>query len=492
MLLRRVGNALVNLVKAPGRIKEIHENLVLLADVRSLKDAVHAHHEQTRWAEYFSEVAAVNSATLLRQSAAVSAPYRVLFIIHHIGACSSILPLIRRLSTDPDFEVVVASIIPKFRGYDGAETHLIDEELDRLEVSHVRLPFPHVHRSLRIIEGLAPDLVFRQSQWEGDYDDAFRMPSLDFTRMCYIPYETMNLLTVVAGPTTDSALTSQLHSVAWRVYWANELTMRESEALMGHDMPNYVVAGHPKQQYIREATPWWPIEPSGRVDGRVLWSAHHSVDDGWTNFGLFPEMTRGMMQWVRTHKTIQVCLMIHPLLRPVLDDGKCPQMSKAEADAWFKEWDRLPNTSVYVGADYAGLFKESDAMITDGISMLLEYQIANKPIVFVERQGHRPFNELGNITMKGVHRVAKIDQAIALVKTWLAGETDELAAAQHDVVARLFAHEDATDRIVTDMKAGLAALAVAPQSVTPPAIMSQTVTTEMITSQTVTDQVVAS
>ncbi len=302
-----------------------------------------------------------------------------------------------------------------------------------------------------------------EEPWEDDYDDAFRIPSLDFTRLCYIPYETMNPLTVVGGPTRDTALTSQLHSVAWRVFWANEETRRESEALMGRQMPNYVVSGHPKLEYIRQATPWWPMETTGQGGGRVLWSAHHSVDDGWTKFGLFPEMAPVMLRWARSQPGRQVILMMHPLLRTMLDDGKCPRMTKAEADVWFEQWTGLANTRVYVGADYAGLFKQSDVMVTDGISMLIEYQIVNKPIVFVERQGHRPFNTLGDITMRGVHRVSRIDQGIKLVEKWLSGAPDDLAQAQQEVVASLFPYDDPTERIFNEVKSGLVALSTTPQ-----------------------------
>ncbi|MCL2736617.1 MAG: hypothetical protein FWD75_08335 [Propionibacteriaceae bacterium] len=485
-MLQRVANVLVNLVRMPNRIKDLHAFMAsqgfpgrpgipadaqgpatfarISNDLAEVRSAVADVHEQSRWAEYFAEVSAVNATTLLRRTHRVGKPFHVLFLIHHVGAWASVAPVIQRLSQDPDFIVTAASIGPKFRGRSSAGTRVVDEELDRMGVTHIRLPIPQVHQSLRIIEALSPDVIFRQSQWDQDYEDAFKIPSLDFTRLCYIPYETMNLLEVAGVPSSETALTSQLHQVAWRVYWANETALAQSEELMGRTMPGYVATGHPKLEHIRAAQPWWPLDgakaPGARTAKRVLWSAHHSVDQDWTKFGMFPQMIGPMTRWARAHKDVQVVLMSHPLLEIMLRDPHAGPWTDEMVDHWFEQWNELPNTAVYTGADYAGLFKASDAMITDGISMLLEYQIVGKPLVFVERDGHRAFNCLGEVVMDGLHRTPDVGQALKLLQSWLNGAKDTHAPRQPEVVAALFAHDDAAERIVADLKAGLEAASV--------------------------------
>ena len=42
------------------------------------------------------------------------------------------------------------------------------------------------------------------------------------------------------------------------------------------------------------------------------------------------------------------------------------------------------------------LFATSDVMVTDGRSMLLEYQIAEKLVILIERRDHRPVDEILN------------------------------------------------------------------------------------------------
>ena len=52
-----------------------------------------------------------------------------------------------------------------------------------------------------------------------------------------------------------------------------------------------------------------------------------------------------------------------------------------------------------------------DECVSDGISMLVEFQIANKPVIHVAREGHRPFNELGRVAERGFHTVATTAEA---------------------------------------------------------------------------------
>ena len=94
------------------------------------------------------------------------------------------------------------------------------------------------------------------------------------------------------------------------------------------------------------------------------------------------------------------------------------------------------------------LFARCDVCVSDGISMLVEFQIANKPVIHVAREGHRPFNELGRVAQRGFHTVSTTVEARAIVDRFAAGEPDPLADAQERVVAELFGEHDAAREIV--------------------------------------------
>ena len=58
------------------------------------------------------------------------------------------------------------------------------------------------------------------------------------------------------------------------------------------------------------------------------------------------------------------------------------------------QWRQLKNGDVMEEGAYCGMFLESDAMIMDSVSFLVEYLYANKPLLFL--RGHKQaFNEFG-------------------------------------------------------------------------------------------------
>lgn len=65
-----------------------------------------------------------------------------------------------------------------------------------------------------------------------------------------------------------------------------------------------------------------------------------------------------------------------------------------EYDNYENNWDRLDNAEVVSKGDYYSVFKESDAMITDSVSFLAEYQFTHKPLLLLESYC-TSYNEFG-------------------------------------------------------------------------------------------------
>jgi CDP-glycerol glycerophosphotransferase (TagB/SpsB family) len=167
-------------------------------------------------------------------------------------------------------------------------------------------------------------------------------------------------------------------------------------------------------------------------------------------------MAEEMLAWAAEDDGVEFVFMPHPALIPFTASPDSP-VSRADLDEWLVRWRALPNTAVLTDGDYAPVLAASDLMITDGLSMLVEYQLLEKPLVFVERAGHRPFNPTGEIVRTGAHPVAGTAAARALTERFLAGEPDPLRARQGQNVARLFGHGRAAERIVEAVREAIEA-----------------------------------
>lgn len=415
------------------------------SDVEALRDELLQDRERVE--------ALLGTINMLARRGHRSGRIRCLFLIHYMEAWDSVADVIAEMRETEDFEPIVASIPRRLPGASGfQDEELTHQRLNALGVPHLRFDGDGTNLTLDTIKQLEPDLIFRQSQWDVDVPLAFSTENLSFARLALIPYEVFNPIENVPAPAPirDSATDSRYHRNCWAVFCANEMARARAEAMSpATGASQYVVTGHPKYQRLRRALAASPTKEPGSPF-TVMWNAHHSIGEDWTRFGLFPTMAPEMVAWARARPDVRFVFQPHPGLITVLNSARPPLTPELVADFW-EEWNALPNTEFYAGGDtgtYGELFARCDVCVSDGISMLVEFQIANKPVIHVAREGHRPFNELGCVAKRGFHTVSTTEDARALVERFAAGEPDPLADAQEEVVADLFGEHNAAREIV--------------------------------------------
>lgn len=386
-------------------------------------------------------------------------PVRVLFLVHMLGAWDSTHDLAVAMAASADFEPVVASVPRRFRGADGPygeeEVHA---GLAARGVPHLRLSADGIAGALPLLKAIEPDVVLRQSQWDADVPEELATERLGFARTCLVPYETMNIVVNVPDAVTaNSAVDSPYHRAAWLVFCTNDLVRETAVRDGARGGAQFRTVGHPKADHLRRAVPAWPLPSTaeGVRPGRVVWSAHHTIGEGWTDFGAFHLVRDAFLDWAGERPDVQFVFMPHPALLPFPDSTESP-IDRAGFDAWMRRWTALPNTAVLSEADYGPTLAASDVMVTDGLSMLVEYQLFGRPVVFVERDGHRPFNAIGERVVRGVHPVGTAAEARSLAEKFLDGAADPLRAQQEENVAELFGEGNSVDRILAALRAEVA------------------------------------
>lgn len=86
---------------------------------------------------------------------------------------------------------------------------------------------------------------------------------------------------------------------------------------------------------------------------------------------------------------IQIAFKPHPLLREKLE----AIWGLARTDEYYTRWKLLNNGQLETG-EYTDLFKNSDALIHDSSSFIVEYQIINKPSLFMVRNERKIIEDL--------------------------------------------------------------------------------------------------
>lgn len=372
---------------------------------------------------------------------------KCLFLIHNIESWDSVFSVYNEMLDSEKFNVIVASINRRYPGSSiFKDEDYVHHILTQLGIEHIRFNNDNSYDDLNIIKSLAPDIIFRQSQWDNDIPPGFSTNNLRFSKLCLIPYEIMNFVQL-----GFNHLSSYYHTSCWKLFVANKQTKIEQEQHDKLNGLNVFVTGHPKVKALKEATPFWPIKTNLNVKKfKILWASHHSIDHNWSNFSVFLDIYNDMLNWAKSDNSIEFVFSPHPALVTVLESLNDPLL-KESINNFFTEWNQLDNTYYYREGPYGPLFQSSDILIMDGISWLLEYQLMKKPIIFIERQDHSPFTVNGELIASGTNRVSNFDQAKDKAYKFKRGEQDPQKQNQDEVVNSLLSIEDAASNIINSI-----------------------------------------
>lgn len=351
---------------------------------------------------------------------------RVVFLVHHASSWPATLPVVRAMFKDHNFEPLVFSL-PHIAYLDTAnpligET-IVHEMLDDQSIPHFRIMPENISEALSLIKVLNPCLIFRQDPWETSLPQILSSQRLSFTRLCYIPYGYM------AAAIQKHQFDMEFHRRCWRIFCPDEMhkQLYKKYNLLGDAM--CVVTGYPKYDELLSCDkPFWPL--ANTTDDsmyRIVWAPHHSLKDDWLNFGDFENTAPVMLNLAKSYSNVQIVLRPHPVFTERVDSLDSP----SSILEFLSEWNKLPNTAYSREPEYAGLFLASDLLVTDGVSFLNEYQLFDKPLIFIERRDIIGFNEAGQQFLTGLYRITDYSKLESLILKILSGwEDSKIAAAR--------------------------------------------------------------
>ena len=233
-----------------------------------------------------------------------------------------------------------------------------------------------VYNSLRDsysnLRQFAPDIVFYPESWythwkHHPYQVSFKALT------CYVPYFTPNYQNLEI----DCRLPIQ------RFYWRQvefdeETCQIFSKAVQDRTMAGkFIALGHPALDGMSFAA----NETKQADQFTVIYAPHftfnHPNNNCTMHLSTFTEFGHPILEYARKHPEFTWVFKPHPsLYLRLVETGA---MTQKEADDYYGEWARIGK--VMDSGDYAGLFANSSAMITDCGSFLTEYGITGHPLI---------------------------------------------------------------------------------------------------------------
>lgn len=140
----------------------------------------------------------------------------------------------------------------------------------------------------------------------------------------------------------------------------------------------------------------------------IIYAPHHSVNYTEFKSATFEDNYRFFMELIkRTKNDVYWIYKPHPLLRDHCVVANIFE-SYDEYDAFLDELKQSGNVAIVDNGDYFEYFKSSDAMITDSVSFLAEYQFTGKPLLLL-MSGKEKYNEFGNSVVNILYKCAGDD-----------------------------------------------------------------------------------
>lgn len=348
----------------------------------------------------------------------MSRAIRVVFLTFYFEAWDALEGIYLRMLEDSRFDPMVVTIPRKLTGYeDFTDQQKITDFFDARNIEHTMLDFPDGQQGLLKLKELKPDFVFLNYPWQRNYQTGYQIENLTtFTKVCYVPYFSSSL---VKEPGEEGVpphqYTQPTHQLAHMVFLQDGETQK-AFASIGRKEHVYLT-GTPKIDALLEAKstvkPWWPLS-SDHDRFRLVWAPHHTYAQRWLNFGHFNDQRELMLDYAKSHPEIDIVFRPHPFLFGTMTDRDV--MTQEEVTDWRARWNALPNTYTDEGGPMSGLLLATDALLTDGVSFLVEYPlISGKPSIFWEKEDHWEFTNVGELAADAsitVHTWAEVDSAL--------------------------------------------------------------------------------
>ncbi len=282
-------------------------------------------------------------------------------------------------------------------------------------------------------ESLAPDYVLFQTPynlfprlWSAGHISTF-------AKVCYVPYAT----TLFRGEVDEIVHPESFFSAASLVFAENSVTrdrlIDRFKSRPWFRQEAVVLSGSPKLDYVNTKngsgeTAWKQGITNERT--RILWTPRWWTNDGSCHFFYYKTY---FADFCARHEEVDFVFRPHPLsIQNFLNTG---ELSQADLERMELSYERSSNMAIDRAGDYQSTFLTSDVLVSDISSMLIEYLLTEKPIVYTHRVDL--FNELGRSLSEGFYWVRNSEELTSTLEMLIAG-SDPLRAKRRELIQTLF------------------------------------------------------
>ncbi len=279
------------------------------------------------------------------------------------------------------------------------------------------------------IKRFNPDIIFHKNPYglgtEEDYIDT----SL-YALNCYIPYTLAE---------NTSILRKEFINSMYKYFVINDDIKKEYEEFFSDKLPNMIPTGHPKADVIPEAT--------NKDKYTIIYAPHHSFGSKGLMWATFEWNGKEILELAKKTPQFKWILKPHPQF-----EMRCKQfniMPDVELEQYLEDWKKTG--TICDSGDYFELFANSDLMITDCGSFLVEYLAFNKPVIHLINKHGQPFDSVMEKASSHYYKTTNLDELFNNFNMIAHNNNDYLAQERKKDMTS-FNFSVASDNIINELK----------------------------------------
>lgn len=252
---------------------------------------------------------------------------------------------------------------------------------------------------------------------------------------CHVQYAFM------AANTYEIMYNSVFHNLLWKLFAETDYHKDISCKFALNKGENVIVTGYPHSdllidhKLINHTKNVW--RKSTKHQKKIIWAPHHSIDEEG-EFGNFLKSYEYMVEIAKKYKNdIFITFKPHPNLKPRLENRS--DWGKQKTETYFKLWEEMENTQIMID-DYIDLFLESDGMIHDCGSFILEYLFTKKPVIYQHRNNHviTQWNDLATYALnKVIYKSYTFDDIVDFIDNVILSGNDYLLSERLNFITKI-------------------------------------------------------
>ena len=351
-------------------------------------------------------------------------PIKIVFLIEEPQLIKNMLSLIEELNSDKRFEVILVNLWFKQYNKDGYiyRSGNLGAILDVCKYTIIESYNKEKDEWLNL-EALKPDYVFYSRPYDYYRKESYHIQQVSkYSRTCYIPYG----IQTVGGEIEKMTLTPECQHLYY-FFLDNALRKDYVHSSLGetdfHKNGHAVYLGYPGIDLLMSND---QIKNIDSTNFNILWLPRWNSSEGNCHFFDYKDV---LIDFADTENNCTVTLRPHPLcFENFLKNEELTQKELLQ----LREKYSTPHT-IDENESYIPSFTKSSVLVADETSLIAEYFLTEKPIVFCKKQTH--FSALMEILINGCYVVENKTELLQVLKMLKKGD-DPLKSTRKSITEK--------------------------------------------------------